>query len=103
MQEKVRRMALRDRNHPSLLIHNLSNEDNYWGPIREKAMLTINQINPAVLVSNSSGHAGSGEIQNMIPYKHAQPSGPVNHIRPYENTIRNDFQDDHTVGSTAFL
>ena len=103
LQEKVRRMALRDRNHPSLLIHNLSNEDNYWGPIREKAMLTINQINPAVLVSNSSGHAGSGEIQNMIPYKHAQPSGPVNHIRPYENTIRNDFQDDHTVGSTAFF
>lgn len=99
LQEKIRRMAFRGRNHPSLLIHNLSNEDNFWGPIREKAMRAIHTINPAVLVTNASGHAAKGEVKGRVPYKHAQPSGINNHIRPYENTIREDFQDDHTVGS----
>ena len=104
MQEKIRRMALRDRNHPSLLMYNLSNEDNYWGPERETALKEINKINPAVFVSNASGHVGS---EGRPPpggakkYRHAQPSGPNCHIRPYETAIRNDFEDDHTVGSTA--
>jgi len=99
LQEKIRRMAFRGRNHPSLLIHNLSNEDNFWGPVREKAMWAIHNINPAVLVTNASGHSAKGEIKGRVRYKHAQPSGLNNHIRPYENAIRDDFQDDHTVGS----
>ncbi len=103
MQEKIRRMALRARNHPSLLIHNLSNEDNYWGPERETALKTINRINPAIFVGNASGHSAHGDVPGRIPYGHAQPSGPVSHIRPYETAIRMDFQDDHTVGSTALF
>jgi beta-galactosidase len=103
IQEKVRRMAVRDRNHPSLLIHNLSNEDNFWGPVREQALRAIHKLNPAVMVCNASGHAGSGTIPGRVTYAHSQPSGPVNHIRPYEDKIRNDYQDDHTVGSTAFF
>jgi len=104
IQEKIRRMVLRDRNHPSLIIHNLSNEDNYWGPIRKKAMLTIHRLNPAVMVCNASGHsARMKDLPGRVPYDHAQPSGYVKHIRPYEDSIRNDYQDDHTVGSTAFF
>jgi hypothetical protein len=101
-QEKIRRMALRDRNHPSLLIHNLSNEDNYWGPEREKAMKTIHALNPAVFVCNASGHSAPGNV-GAKRYHHAQPSGPNRHIRPYEHEIRLDYQDDHTVGSTALF
>jgi hypothetical protein len=99
IQEKVRRMALRDRNHPSLLIHNLSNEDNFWGATREQAMNTIHALNPAVFVCNASGGGGPGYVGPV--YEHAQPSGPVKHIRPYETEIRTDYQDDHTVGSTG--
>ncbi len=104
IQEKIRRMVLRDRNHPCLLIHNLSNEDNFWGPIREKAMLTIHELNPAIMVCNTSGHSAKRvDIPGRIPYDHAQPSGYVYHIRPYEDSIRKDYQDDHTVGSTPFF
>lgn len=102
-QEKIRRMALYGRNHPSLLIHNLSNEDNYWGPEREKAMRTINAINPAIFVCNASGHSAPGNIPGRVTYAHAQPSGPICHIRPYETEIRRDYQDDHTVGATVFF
>ena len=94
IQEKVRRMALRGRNHPSLLIHNLSNEDNFWGPQREQALRTIHDLNPSIFVCNASGDTtgkyGSG--------RNWQPSGPNSHFRPYETAIRKDYQDDHTVG-----
>ena len=100
IQEKIRRMTLRDRNHPSLLIQNLSNEDNRWDATRKQAMATIHSLNPAILVCNASGHSGEGNV-GAVYYFHAQPSGPDNHIRPYEDNIRHDFQDDHTVGSTS--
>ncbi len=100
LQEKIRRMVLRDRNHPSLLIHNLSNEDNCWDATRAQAMATVHSLNPAIMVCNASGHAAPGDV-GAVGYFHAQPSGPDNHIRPYEDKIRRDYQDDHTVGSTA--
>jgi len=99
IQEKVRRMVLRDRNHPSLVIHNLSNEDNCWDKVREKALNTIHSLDPSTFVSNSSGDT-SGKYGKGPRW---QPSGPNNHFRPYEAQMRSDFQDDHTVGSSAMF
>lgn len=106
IQEKIRRMAVRDRNHPSLLIHNLSNEDNYWGEIRERAMRAVREINPGVMVCNASGHSApvsAGIVPGRKGYGHDQASGPDHYMRPYETEIRDDYQDDHTVGSKALF
>ena len=90
MEEKCRRMAIRDRNHPSLIIHNLCNEDNYWNPLRERVMRTIHAINPGVMVCNSSGGYIYDIFQNSS-------SNRIPHIRPYEMEIREDYEDNHTV------
>jgi len=99
IQEKVRRMVLRDRNHPSLLIHNLSNEDNCWDNVRAKALSTIHSLDPSTMACNSSGDT-SGKYGGG---PRLQPSGPDNHFRPYETQMRSDYQDDHTVGSSAMF
>ena len=83
MMEKVRRMARRDRNHPSLLWYTLCNEDNYYNPLRKKALLEINDIDNTRMIANSSGW------------------GNIEYIRPYETKIRNDFNDYHTVKSES--
>jgi hypothetical protein len=87
--EKCRRMFLRDRNHPALLVYNLSNEDTSWDSGRETAMKMEGELDGTRLVSNSSGHTGGG------------PSGPDYHLRPYETDIRRDLHDDHTVHSES--
>jgi hypothetical protein len=89
MEEKVRRMVLRDRNHPSLLMYSLCNEDNKWTPLRERVLRSIAQLDPTRLVINSSGGNGGGN------------SGPTPHFRPYESTLRTDYQDNHTVAAGA--
>lgn len=83
MEEKCRRMVIRDRNHPSLMIYNLCNEDFFWNELREKVMRMIHDLDGTRLVCNSSGWL------------------KMNHMRPYENTIRLDYIDDHTIESTA--
>ncbi len=83
--EKCRRMFLRDRNRPSLLIFNLCNEDNAWNKARETVMKMASELDGTRLVSNTSGANVKG------------PPGGINNIRPYETEIRHDFRDDHTV------
>lgn len=90
MTEKCRRMARRDRNHPSLIMHCLCNEDNVFSPLREKVMQLIHTINPTVLVINSSG----GDLFNIFQQA---PANMIKHIRPYQNEIREDYEDNHTV------
>jgi hypothetical protein len=85
--EKLRRMVLRDRNHPSLIIYNLSNEDAQYGEAREEALKLVHDLDEARLVVNTSGGSWGGKCPD------------IQHIRPYEKHIRTDFQDDHTVGS----
>jgi hypothetical protein len=80
MYEKVRRMVIRDRNHPSLVQINLCNEDNGWNTLRERAMKMVNKLDNSVIVTNTSAW-----------------SDTTNHIRPYESTIRSDLADWHTV------
>ena len=79
MLEKVRRMVLRDRNHPSLIWYTLANEDPSYNPVREEALLMVNQLDNSRLVCNSSGW---GKIENIFPY---------------DSIVNNDYVDDHTV------
>lgn len=80
--EKIRRMVIRDRNHPSLIIFSLSNEDNIYTKTRREALELINSLDDSRLVINTSG-----------PYKDID----INHIRPYESEIRTDYLDRHTA------
>lgn len=90
--ERVRRMVIRDRNHPSLLIYTLCNEDNVWTHAREMAMRIIQKYDPTRLIANSSGGNYGGFSK-----------GGIAHIRPYEQEIRMDYNDHHTVQSGVTL
>jgi hypothetical protein len=85
--EKWRRMVVRDRNHPSLIIYNLQNEAPGWNEFRKRLMETVHSLDEGRLVTNSSGGDGGGS------------GAHIHHIRPYEKHIRQDFTDDHTVGA----
>lgn len=85
MLEKIRRMVIRDRNHPSLMMYCLANEDNNFPAIRDQALKLIHKLDPTRLALNSSGANGGGH----------QPQVRECHFRPYENEIRSDFRDTH--------
>jgi beta-galactosidase/beta-glucuronidase len=91
MREKVRRMVLRDRNHPSLIMYSLCNEDNVWNLLRKTVMEETNRLDETRLVFNSSGGNGGGYGLD------------IQHIRPYEHNIRMDFTDNHTVGASTLF
>ncbi len=80
--EKIRRMVVRDRNHPSVIIFSLSNEDNVYHKVRREALELINKLDDSKLVINTSGPWRDEEIA---------------HIRPYESTIRMNYLDRHTA------
>ncbi len=80
--EKIRRMVVRDRNHPSMIIFSLSNEDNVYHKVRREALQLINSLDDSKLVINTSGPWRDEEIA---------------HIRPYESEIRMDYLDRHTA------
>ena len=90
--ERVRRMAIRDRNHPSLLIYSLSNEDNVWSDAREKAMRIIHGLDSTRLIVNTSG-GNNGAFSG----------DGIAHIRPYDDEVRNDHYDHHTALSGVIL
>jgi beta-galactosidase len=88
MEEKCLRMALRDRRHPSLLVINLSNEDNRWQPLREKLLRRLAALDGTRLLLNTSG----AEFTDK-----AEDRGGIYHIRPYESELRRDFLDYHNA------
>ncbi|MGC6431162.1 MAG: glycoside hydrolase family 2 TIM barrel-domain containing protein [Jejuia sp.] len=79
MLEKVRRMVLRDRNHPSLIWYTLANEDPSFTKTRKKALEMVNQLDNSRLICNSSGW------------------GKIEHFKPYDSIISNMLVDDHSV------
>jgi hypothetical protein len=89
MLEKLRRMIIRDRNHPSLLFYNLGNEDAWFPPLRQQGLTMVSELDGTRLVSNSSGGTGG----------QARKGDSIDHIRPYESAVRKDFMDNHTVFS----
>ncbi len=83
MREKIRRMVIRARNHPGMIIYTLANEDYDWFDWREGYMRMINEMDDTRLIANSSGYAPV----------------PNYHIKPYQSVIELDHIDEHTVGS----
>lgn len=90
--ERLKRMVIRDRNHPSLMIYSLCNEDNRWTLTREYGMRLIHKLDPTRLIINSSGGDSGGYSYGGVP-----------HIRPYEDEIRLDYNDNHTVKADVSL
>lgn len=88
MEEKCRRMALRDRNHPSLIINCLCNEDNNWNALREKVLRSLAAMDGSRLVLNTSGAEFTSK---------AEDRDGINHFRPYEAEMRRDFLDYHNA------
>ena len=81
IKEKIMRMVIRDRNHPSVIMFNLSNENHNYNSLRKASLELVNELDDSRLVTNSSGI----------------PPDPTPHIRPYEKEIRRDFRDQHTA------
>lgn len=89
MPEKFERMVIRDRNHPSVVIWSIVNEQCTYDYIHKRIFEeTWKADNSRLLVNQSGGHYGDA-------------SGPIPHIRPYENNPRLDYQDDHTVDAKS--
>lgn len=89
MPEKFSRMVNRDRNHPSVVIWSIVNEQCTFDYIHKKIFdETSKTDNSRLLVNQSGGNYGDA-------------SGYIPHIRPYENNPRLDYMDDHTVDSKS--
>lgn len=86
MQERIRRMVVRDRNHPSLLIYSLANEDLEWTLGREMGMRIIHALDDTRLILNSSG-GNCGKINKK----------GIHHIPPYGEEIQLNYTDNHTA------
>ena len=95
MYERLRRMVKRDRNHPSLLIYSLVNEDMVWSSAREMAMRLIHSMDNTRLILNSSG-GSSGRVDE-------ENKRGIHHIPPYGNEIQRNYLDFHTAFSTKQL
>jgi beta-galactosidase len=89
MQEKCLRMAIRDRNHPSVVAYILANERDIFDLLRKNIMLDMHEIDNSKLIINQSGGVPGG------------PSGQIPHLRPYDNKFRLDYMGDHTVFSES--
>ena len=83
--EKFNRMVLRDRNHPSLVIYSISNEQCIWDYVHKKIFNNIVQLDNSRLLVNQSGGQSGG------------PSGYIPHIKPYQFIPTLNYIDDHTV------
>lgn len=83
MREKIKRMVVRARNHPGMIMYCLSNEDYGWSPWRKDYLRLINQMDNSRFIVNSSGY---------------EPI-PNYHFKPYSQIIELDYIDEHTVGS----
>ena len=87
--EKFSRMVLRDRNHPSVVIWNIVNEQCTYDYTHKKIFKEARQLDDSrMLVNQSGGHFGD-------------ESGYIPHLRPYELSPRLNYIDDHTVDSKS--
>ena len=85
MPEKFSRMVKRDRNHPSVVIWNLVNEQCTYDNLHKKIFDETWKLDNSRLVVNQSGG------------QYGDASGYVPHMRPYEFNPRLNLIDDHTV------
>jgi beta-galactosidase len=87
--EKFSRMVKRDRNHPSVVIWGIVNEQCTYDYTHKKIFDEAWKLdNSRMLVNQSGGHFGDA-------------SGYIPHMRPYEHNPRLNYIDDHTVDSKS--
>jgi len=99
-REKLLRMVRRDRNHPSLVIYNMINEQwDSWGAATKNSLLETHRrdlidahaLDPSRTILYTSAWAGRAPDPSNDPAKM--------HIRPFESTVRmNGWYDFHRAG-----
>ena len=87
--EKFERMVKRDRNHPSVIVFDISNESSAYSYPHKRIFDDFPALDGTRLLVNQSGG------------QYGDASGWVPHLRPYENRPRLDLIDDHTVKSLS--
>ena len=87
INEKFRRMVVRDRNHPSVIIWNIANESATYSNYRKDIFDDVLALDNSRMLVNQSGGHFSG------------PSGYIPHLRPYSSIPQLTYIDNHTVGS----
>jgi len=96
-REKLLRMVRRDRNHPSLVIYNLINEDGQVAPDqlarRERDLLAAHALDPSRSITRTSAWAQAGiDIEDPIKL----------HLRPFDPRLhRRGWFDFHHAGGPA--
>ena len=87
--EKFKRMVLRDRNHPSLIIYSIANEQCNYDYVHKRIFSEISQYdNSRLLINQSGGHHGG--LSGFIPY-----------LKPYRSMPELNYIDDHTVDASS--
>lgn len=92
-REKLLRMVKRDRNHPSLIIYNMINEEGNPPEQRHRLdMADAHQLDPTRLILYTSGWAQEGDDPIKL------------HMRPYDETqyIRGWYDVHHALGPGVY-
>lgn len=90
--EKLRRMILRDRSHPSLVIYNMHNERGAWPQKQDYEQMSMgHRLDPSrILVYNSC----NGKNPEGVPDAHFKTN-----LMPYDTTFRDTgWWDNHHAG-----
>ena len=97
-REKLLRMVRRDRNHPSLVIVNMINEDGAATPDnlarRERDLQDAHAVDPSRSITRTSSWATKADINTADEFKL--------HARPFDNQLhRTGWYDFHHAGGPA--
>ncbi|WP_105617762.1 glycoside hydrolase family 2 protein [Vallitalea okinawensis] len=108
---RLERMIKRDRNHPSLLIYTMANEDKKFTDYRAKVLQLANELDDSRFIINSSGSNAWPSFLNLLGsfMKHSITCAPerrvVKHFshynyKPYSSQLEKDHVDCHTVNAS---
>lgn len=97
-REKLLRMVKRDRNHPSVVIYNMINEDGAASPAnlarRERDLQDAHALDPSRSITRTSAWASKPDINT--------PDEIKLHMRPFDQTVhRTGWYDFHHAGGPA--
>ncbi len=97
-REKLLRMVKRDRNHPSLVIYNMINEDGAANPAnlarRERDLQDAHAVDPSRAITRTSAWSTKPDIKHPDEFKL--------HMRPFDRTVhRTGWYDFHHAGGPA--
>lgn len=111
---RLTRMIRRDRNHPSLLIYTMANEDMIYSDFRREVLKLANELDDSRFIVNSSGSNNVASFLNLlgsftkkgvtcIPERRLLKKFSHYNYKPYSTTCDTDHVDCHTVNATAMF